>query len=518
MQNKWIVLLIISAGIFVLNSCKDNPVNPVKPVSAVKTDSAKVTISPGSTFGYVNGEVKFSVVVNHPDSSKQIKLIWSVNDTTIITINSTGLCRIKAKGDARIYAEIQALNGESLAKDTAFIHCDSLHFQFSEREVHLKSTQVYHLSFNYYPFKIKLASSDNSVATVDSMGVISPKGLGSAYISGVISDSTDHILARDSVKANVEWWKLYTFPTKISSMDYSPETNTIIIGTERGNGIYISRNDGNDWNQSNSGLILSSTGDVNSVTISRSNPNVIMGVTGWQYVVRSEDGGASWQNMQSPGQAIQNVAISPDNPDIVYALGRYINFQVYKSTDKGSSWTLLASLNDPSGAIPKIFIDPINSQNIFIGGHASYISTDGGVNWNVINWPNKGPDFILSNVDWFGNIYIQDYNWDGSLRLRLLRSTNNGSTWDILTEYSNSSYVYGTDYVTGSVLCNVAPEKYSISTNNGQTWTESDGIFVSPPSSRGIGLAVINTKPIEFIYALNTDFGGPEIWKYKKPD
>ncbi len=507
----WLNLIIIFISILALNSCKENPV-----VAAVSTpDNATLRITPKYFRGYIHQQFKFSSYVTHTDSSKQVKVSWSSGDSSIVSIDSTGTCLFKKQGNINIYAKVISAKGATLAIDTAYVTSDSLYLKFYKRDLHLASIDNYKVAYNYVPFKVILASSNNTVVTVDSIGNLGIKGLGFSYISATVTDSSNIILARDSIKVSVEWWKQYSLQCKITSMAYNYSQNLILIGTGSGNGIYISRDGSTTWSQSNSGLSLNSSTAVTSITVSPSNPEEIIAVLNYSDIAVSQDGGATWQSAQSPGPEIQDVAIKPDDDNVIYAIGRYIEFQIYKSTDKGSSWNKISTAPDPSGEAPKLYIDPINTQRMYIGGHGSYSSSDAGATWKMINWPSHGTEFFLSNIDLRGNIYFQDYNWDGSLKLRLVRSRDYGSTFSVLNEYANNTYVYGSDLISSNTICCASPNTVYVSTNNGQNWNQINGIFPSPPTSWSAGIAVTNSNPAGFIYSININ-GIGQIWKYEE--
>jgi photosystem II stability/assembly factor-like uncharacterized protein len=59
-------------------------------------------------------------------------------------------------------------------------------------------------------------------------------------------------------------------------------------------------------------------------------------------IVRSTDGGASWQVPTQPGRAnstVWNFAVHPADPELIYASS--VSGQVYRSTDGGASWARL---------------------------------------------------------------------------------------------------------------------------------------------------------------------------------
>ena len=97
---------------------------------------------------------------------------------------------------------------------------------------------------------------------------------------------------------------------------------------------------------------------------------------------RSDDGGATWRQMDSTDTRIRNgqggyncgVYVSPDNPDIVYT----VNTSSYVSTDGGN--TFAGFKGAPGGDDPQqMWLDPTNGQRIFLGmDQGATVSLDGG--------------------------------------------------------------------------------------------------------------------------------------------
>ncbi|MEN8248085.1 MAG: hypothetical protein ABFS32_04080, partial [Bacteroidota bacterium] len=120
---------------------------------------------------------------------------------------------------------------------------------------------------------------------------------------------------------------------------------------------------------------------------------------------KTTDGGTSWINKTSdlPNLAISWMAMAESNPNIIYAgtgesVGAYIGIRgtgIYKSTDKGESWSLLTSTadNEDFQMVNRIIVDPTNpdiviaaTSNDAINGtgfnSGIFKSTNGGVSWS----------------------------------------------------------------------------------------------------------------------------------------
>lgn len=118
-------------------------------------------------------------------------------------------------------------------------------------------------------------------------------------------------------------------------------------------------------------------------------------------VWKSEDAGQTWTPLwhDQPSLNIGALALDAQNPDTIYAgtgeanlsADSYPGVGLYRSTDGGQTWTLLAA-SDTTGLprrIGTIAIDPFDSSHISLGGvrHSSadsagmYTTHDGGATW-----------------------------------------------------------------------------------------------------------------------------------------
>ena len=111
---------------------------------------------------------------------------------------------------------------------------------------------------------------------------------------------------------------------------------------------------------------------------------------------RSDDGGASWRQMDSTDKRIRNgqggyncgVFVDPSNPDVVYTF----NTAAYKSTDGGATFTGFRGA--PGGDDPQTgWIDPTNGRRILLGyDQGAIVSLDGGATWS--SWYNQSSEQV----------------------------------------------------------------------------------------------------------------------------
>lgn len=204
--------------------------------------------------------------------------------------------------------------------------------------------------------------------------------------------------------------------------------------------------------------------------------NIIYGSTKQGNVYRSIDSGTNWSQSLSTSGKRTELAISPNDATVVYALIAANNsglYGIYKSTDSGSSFSVVYNgINllgwDCSGGDSGgqgwydlcIAADPTNANTVFIGGVNTWKTTDGGTTWNINNhWSsNCGGTATTVHADKHnltfqnGTATLFECN-DGGL----YSTSNSGNSWSHLTNGMIISQMYklgvaqttSTDVITG---------------------------------------------------------------------
>ncbi len=155
---------------------------------------------------------------------------------------------------------------------------------------------------------------------------------------------------------------------------------------------------------------------------------------------RSLDGGDNWEKLSnglpSGDTGRIGIDISKSHPHIIYAIVENKNGGVFKSEDRGKSWTRVNELNPRPMYYSQIRVDPKNPDKVWVLGSPLYVSIDGGKKFSSEGTGEKihvdhhalwidpnNPDHLLLGND--GGFYI---SYDGS------------KTWDFIDNLPLAQY------------------------------------------------------------------------------
>lgn len=113
-----------------------------------------------------------------------------------------------------------------------------------------------------------------------------------------------------------------------------------------------------------------------SIAVDPTDPGVAWAGTARGWVLKTTDGGASWETvLQDLFAHPVKLLLDPTDPDTVYAFGR---LGLYKTTDGGATWTRLREEQ-----VEALALDPSDPRVLYSSGnlYGVWKSTDGGATW-----------------------------------------------------------------------------------------------------------------------------------------
>jgi len=218
-------------------------------------------------------------------------------------------------------------------------------------------------------------------------------------------------------------------------------------GPNKERGVFMSKDGGATWNQT---LIIDSDTGVSDIAIDPQSPNILYAAayerrrTSFGYngggpgggIYRSTDGGLHWTKLSTGGAGHLPsgdygrcaVDIYRKNSNIVYALIEHATAGgVYRSDDKGVTWTHQSDTNPRPSYFSQIRVDPNNDLKLWMGGVNIYMSEDAGKTWSQ----DRFRDVHSDNH----GIWIDPNNSDHVL------SGNDGGIWETMDSGRNWRHI-----------------------------------------------------------------------------
>lgn len=211
-------------------------------------------------------------------------------------------------------------------------------------------------------------------------------------------------------------------------------------------------------------------------------------------VLRTTDGGRSWQNVSPPGVAdlqFRDIEAFDARNAVILSIGDGELSRVYRTTDGGATWTETFRSTEPTAFYDCMaFFDRRNGLAMSdpVGGKFRILSTsDGGASWNIL--PNDGMPPALTGEAAFaasGQCLSADGSRDawitsGGPQARVFHSRDRGLHWTVSATPLASSpsagafataFRDGDGIVVGGDFANPTNgvDALAISRNSGRTW------------------------------------------------
>lgn len=219
-------------------------------------------------------------------------------------------------------------------------------------------------------------------------------------------------------------------------------------GGERG--LYKTTDGGTTWNKV---LNISEHTGVNNVILDPRNPDVLYATSEQRRrhvhtkigggpesaIYKSTDAGKTWRKLESglPKEDMGGIgiAISPVNPDVVYAIIEAANDAggFFRSTDRGESWKKMSDYSSSGQYYNEIYCDPVNVDKVFSVETVTQVTYDAGKTWQRVGlnkrhvddhalWinPQNTDNFIIGGD---GGIYITYDNGNNYMHVQNLPVT-----------------------------------------------------------------------------------------------
>lgn len=245
--------------------------------------------------------------------------------------------------------------------------------------------------------------------------------------------------------------------------------------------------------------------DITTLTFEPKNPLVLYAGTEAGGAYRTENGGDQWQQFIPAQGRVHAFAVNPKNTAVLFvALGE----KIYRTTDKGKTWSIAYLETRPRITITDIAIDGFDPQKVYIALSNGDLmgSRDGGNSWAILTHTDSGILKVLIHPKDTRVITIMtQYNG-------LFRSTNSGKDWQSLRQSLEKYYgeslrgqALVLDPTNVQTLFYFSNAAFLRSRDGGISWDEIK-LLAQPNVSPVVAAAVAPQKPEQIYYATATTF------------
>lgn len=252
---------------------------------------------------------------------------------------------------------------------------------------------------------------------------------------------------------------------------------TLLVGVDypaHQAGVFRSTDDGASWMRANQGLTAS---NVNSIAVDTRDPNTLWVVAN-DILFKSTDRGRSWSPiLPEPLPPItayaRQVVTSPVDPQTVY-LGRW-DGQILRSRDGGESWEIVGQPSSDTGVLKA---DPRDPLTLWAAGSNGGIrkSTDGGNTWSLVTGPAAGG--FYQDLAFAPSAPSAVYAAGNPGFKVLLRSTDAGASWTaVQSGLPPSLGNLAIDPLHAETVCTVSNGDLYKTTDGGSSWSLVSSVF-----------------------------------------
>ena len=266
-------------------------------------------------------------------------------------------------------------------------------------------------------------------------------------------------------------------PQALTAIYFTSDQTGFVAGAT--GGIYKTTDGGNNWQTLNSPVTLPIYG---LFFVSQSTGFAVGGddsCTGTGctidggFILRTTDGGQNWAKVYTPANKIELNSVYFVNSSVGFCIGNNV---IFKTTNGGNSWTEQA-IDNLGGKMMQVKFADQNKGYIACLFDKIVQTNDGGKTWTVTSPQTDKGYYSVAAAE--GATYVSGQG-------KIIKSTNNGSSWNILTNAPADIYAlyfkdaqdgiaFGTGEYSGGDFGYSYAAIYTTS-DGGSTWAGSSAV------------------------------------------
>lgn len=458
---------------------------------------------------------QLSATGNFTDNSNHdltSSVTWISADTSVATINSSGLVTTHLHGSSQITASISTIYG------TITAHINVVVTNVLQSIAVTPSTLTMYYTGNTQQFTAigtfndgqvtDITSTSTWTSTVTSTITINSSGVATVVSTGsTIISATKNAITSNLVPVTVAAWATQANPGGLDNMTtiVGNSDGQIIVGG-RGNGSVpvIWRWDGITWSTVLRGNVFASQNFVTAVHISLDG-NTFFATNG-KNIAKSTDGGVTWYQLTDAVISGGGGGVAAIDANTIYTYaGIYGTFNFYRSLDGGSTWASMST--GQTDIINDFFL--LNANSIYAfgrnsAGTAGVIWHYNGSAWSKVttSWTN-GSTAPMQNVtcmwgDADNNMYAGGDVGSVVTPYALIRSTDLFTTFTAqsfgtsvttvngLDGYTGADNAHSVIYATASSISNFTVFKHQPGFDAANTFVNAGAIATINQAAQGI--------------------------------
>ncbi|OGU71412.1 MAG: hypothetical protein A2V93_00170 [Ignavibacteria bacterium RBG_16_34_14] len=233
---------------------------------------------------------------------------------------------------------------------------------------------------------------------------------------------------------------------------FNPFDSNFILGETQNGGLVRTTNGGTSWNDAVSGIASENVAWVAPIIAHPNNSGEFF--VARQRIYRSTNNGGSWTAISgnvNGSSAVRELAISKSNPTIMFAAS---GTQVFKSTNGGAVWTNVTS-GLPARTITSVYVHPSNSDAAFLtfsgfGTNKVYKTTNGGTNWVSIH--GNLPDSPVNDIFIYTYDAQNPNTYFVATDVGVFLTKDDGSNWTELADGLPNTVILHLDYSSSNQM------------------------------------------------------------------